>query len=765
MASTPLVGRDELCREVLDALASGERLLTLRGPPGVGKSSLARAVAAALRARGGEVLHANVGPGDDRASLLARVATAGALATPGADDHAALEGVARALDLRGAVLLLDGVDAVREPVAALVDDLCDATERLAVLACAWQRLGVPRERVISVAPLSPGDAAALLDVRLTRLAAPAGPAPGERDALLARAGGVPLVIEILAARVASLGAARTLESLAREGLGDDALDRTLDSAWSLLDPSQRDALTALCTARGPFDAETGDALLGPEAPADVLRRLVDASLVERVDEGGEVRFALLDSVRDHAARRARALGREDTLRDRHAAVFARARHPGEDGARAWRDLTREREDLLAAWSWSLKRDPARAASLAVTLDPLLVTQGPIGLHREVLTASLRALPPDDRSSARTDLCLGLGRAHLIRGRATEAESLWREAFALSVARGDRARVGRSVAYLAFAARARGDLDAVRAYASQAIAVATETRDPRLLSSAEQAAAHGRFVAGDLDGAVQGFRRAVAAARVASAPRLAGLALTNLAWLHLERGDAAGARSLNAEARSALVESGDAFHLIRVDITEGALAMHAGRLDEADAALRDAHARALAFDDLDGAMEAQEALARLAHRRGDLALAARRVEELEVQARFVCDVSWPPRVARLRAEVCATRAPTPTLRVSRDGRAMRLGGAPQDLSRRGPLRRVLVALVRARLERAGEALRAAEVLAAGWPGERMFPESGAARVYMAVRRLRALGLEATLRTSDAGYMLDPRADVAWDDTAV
>ncbi len=233
-----------------------------------------------------------------------------------------------------------------------------------------------------------------------------------------------------------------------------------------------------------------------------------------------------------------------------------------------------------------------------------------------------------------------------------------------------------------------------------------------------------------------------------------MALTNLAWLHLEGGDAPAAAALNAEAREALRESGDAFHTIRVDITEGTLALRAGRLDAADAGLTDAYARAVAFDDLDGAMEALEALAHLAHRRGDFALAARRVEELDAALRFVSDVTWPPRLARLRAAVCVPRAAAPALRVSRDGNVLRLGGAPQDLSRRGPLRRVLVALVAARLDRPGEALTAAEVLAAGWPGERMFPESGAARVYMAVRRLRTLGLEATLRTSDAGLHARP-----------
>jgi tetratricopeptide (TPR) repeat protein len=762
MSSTRLVGRDDLHGEVLRALAAGERLLTLRGPPGVGKSRLARAIVTNLRERGGVVIEAHVASGDDRAALLARLAAAAGLATPGAHDPAALDGIARALDDRGAVLVLDGVDAVRAPVASLVDDLCDATERLAVVACAWQRLGVSRERVIPVTPLRRDDAAALLDHRLARLAAPVQPSARERDALLAWAGGLPLVLEILAAWVASLGAARTLESLAREGLGDDALDRTLDAAWTRLDPPLRDALAALSTAHGSFDADTGGALLGPDAPTDALRRLVDASLVERADDGDETRFALLDSVRDHAARRARTGGTEHTLRERHAEVFAMRPRPREDHPAAWRDLSRAREDLLAAWSWSLARDPARAASLAVTLDPLLVTQGPVALHREVLTETLRALPDDDPSVVRVDLLLALGRAHLIRGRAADAEPLWRKAFARAEALGDIPRAGRCAAWLAFVARARGDLDAVRAYSSRALDVAAATRDARLLSSAEQAAAHGRFVAGDLDGAVQGFRRAVAAARVAKAPRLAGIALTNLAWLHLEGGDAPAAAALNAEARAALRESGDAFHTIRVDITEGMLALRAGRLDAADAGLTDAYARAVAFDDLDGAMEALEALAHLAHRRGDLALAARRVEELEVQLRFVSDVTWPPRLARVRAAVCVPRAAAPALRVSRDGNVLRLGGAPQDLSRRGPLRRVLVALVAARLDRPGEALTAAEVLAAGWPGERMFPESGAARVYMAVRRLRTLGLEATLRTSDQGYMLDPRADIAWDD---
>jgi hypothetical protein len=103
-----------------------------------------------------------------------------------------------------------------------------------------------------------------------------------------------------------------------------------------------------------------------------------------------------------------------------------------------------------------------------------------------------------------------------------------------------------------------------------------------------------------------------------------------------------------------------------------------------------------------------------------------------------------------------------LRLARDGRALELDGEQFDLSRRGPLRRILLALVEARLRAPGAALSTAEVQEAGWPGERMRPESAAARVYMAIRRLRVLGLQRGLRTCDVGYVLDTRLAVEWLD---
>jgi len=83
------------------------------------------------------------------------------------------------------------------------------------------------------------------------------------------------------------------------------------------------------------------------------------------------------------------------------------------------------------------------------------------------------------------------------------------------------------------------------------------------------------------------------------------------------------------------------------------------------------------------------------------------------------------------------------------------GAQIDLSRRGPVRRLLDALVAKRIDAPGTALTADALLDAGWPDERMKHQAGMLRVYTAVRRLRKLGLAGVLVTRDDGYLLDPR----------
>lgn len=111
-------------------------------------------------------------------------------------------------------------------------------------------------------------------------------------------------------------------------------------------------------------------------------------------------------------------------------------------------------------------------------------------------------------------------------------------------------------------------------------------------------------------------------------------------------------------------------------------------------------------------------------------------------------------ARAAARRAADATPPDVLRVDGDGRGYAFGGRRVSLARRGSLRRILLALAEQAAARPGEALSRDEVLAAGWPGERMRAASGALRVYTAIRRLRASGLGDAILTRDDGYLLDP-----------
>ena len=98
-------------------------------------------------------------------------------------------------------------------------------------------------------------------------------------------------------------------------------------------------------------------------------------------------------------------------------------------------------------------------------------------------------------------------------------------------------------------------------------------------------------------------------------------------------------------------------------------------------------------------------------------------------------------------------------ISADGRRLRLpDGRDVTLMRRRSLRLLVLRLVEERLARPGTALRVEALLEAGWPGERMLPHAGQARVYVAISTLRRLGLSGVLQHTGGGYRLDPAREV-------
>ncbi|MFI9560719.1 AfsR/SARP family transcriptional regulator [Nonomuraea endophytica] len=313
-ALTPLVGRDDQLADVADRLGR-DRLVTLTGPGGVGKTSLALQVA---RRRTEQVYLAELTGTAHPADVLAAVV--------GVRDDSSqpLEPrIARALSGRRALLVLDNCEHLVEPVAQLAATLLKAAPELRVLATSQEPLGVTGERVHVVPPLAEDDAVALFAAR-----AGIEPGPAART-ICRRLDGIPLALELAATRVRALGAdelARRLDDrfrLLNTGMRDaPARQRTLramiDWSWDLLSEPERLVLRRLavhadgCTleAAEQVCAEPGHDVL------DLLVRLVDRSLVTPGP-----RFRLLESVAAYGVERLREAGEYELVRERHARYY------------------------------------------------------------------------------------------------------------------------------------------------------------------------------------------------------------------------------------------------------------------------------------------------------------------------------------------------------------------------------------------------------------------------------------------------------------
>ncbi len=731
-----LVGRELEQTRIASALAAGERVLVLVGPPGVGKTALARAAV-------GAALFVSVDI-ERRDELVAAVARAASIRASAEDPSVLLARIASALDAASAIVVVDGAERARSVVKDLILDLRDVTTSARFVITTRERLDLPDELVVSVKPLAHDDAAELLTVEIGRRSAETRIDAQTAARIAARVDGLPLAIELVAARIATLGVAHALE----EGAPAE-LDRVLDGSWRHLDERARTALAELSVFRGGFDLAAARAVLGADA-AEVVARLTAASLVTRSEVDQRARFDVLAIVRAYVERRQLATD----AAERHAAHFASIGAARADDAQSWARLARERENLLAAFRASAP-DPVRAAKLAAVLDPILVTAGPAALHEEVLVTALAGLDQAAAPREATDVLLALGRHHGLRGRHLSAVSCFERALVRAREAEDEIRTGWAEAFLAFSLRPLARFEEANARGRAALERAWSLREPRLEVMTEQTLGLVALDREDLATASEHFRRALATARTCDAPRLEAIVLANLALAAFVAGELASASAHAASARAIFERVGDRFHFVRVGHVEALLASARGEHADAERQLHELLDAAIEHGDLDGEIAMRSGLARVAAARGDSRLALLRFDEARAIARRTDD-----EVEKARLEREARRLESPRTRsvlvVTRDGRSLTLDGRTIDLSRRGPARRLVVALAEHRLgllHRDRKGLDVDAMLAAGWPGERMRAESGAARVYMAVRRLRELGLESVLRTDDGGYSFD------------
>jgi predicted ATPase len=359
----------------------GHRLVTLVGPAGVGKTQLALEVARGLVVPGGVWLVRL--DAVDAAALLAQV-VAESLHLPGGD------ALVERLSGAETVLVLDNCEHVVAQVADLVRSLLDVAPRLRVLATSQVPLGAEDEFVHPVEPLGTEESVLLFTRRaqqMRRQLVVDADATAAIEEVCRSLDGLPLAIELAASRVRSL----SVRDIGRR-LGDRfavlrdptsrrperrrALSAAIGWSYDLLFPDDQRGLWALsCFAGGArLDAtEHVMAALGvpAEAVLDTIGRLVDRSLVN-VDEedGGAVRYRLLDSIRAFAADRLRESGQADLAAVAHASWFADLGAWCEAHVRSERQpeclsLARaERANVDAALAWCAEHDPGLGVRIA-----------------------------------------------------------------------------------------------------------------------------------------------------------------------------------------------------------------------------------------------------------------------------------------------------------------------------------------------------------------------------------------------------------------
>jgi predicted ATPase/DNA-binding SARP family transcriptional activator len=380
--SSSLIGRDADLSAITQ-LVGEERLVTVVGPAGVGKTRLAIEVAGNVGSAGGGWL-VRLDSARAGGSLWQSVGEAFNLSE--ASETMVLDRL-RGFDL---LLVLDNCEHLIEVLPEVVSRMLSAAPGLRVLATSQLPLGMDGEAVYSLEPLSIADSVVLFTQRATqhRKSFSLDVDTGEIvEAVCRSLDGLPLAIELAAARAKAL----SVHEIARR-LGDrftllndptshrPPRQRTLRAAiaWSydLLFPDDQRGLWAFaCFSGGAPLAAAEDVLaaLGvpPASAVDVVGRLADRCLVSvDVGTGGAVRYRLLDSVRAFSMDRLREAGLADVALGAHASWFAVSAAQAADGARGWGQaeylsvVRTERANIDAALAWASIHDPLLGLRIA-----------------------------------------------------------------------------------------------------------------------------------------------------------------------------------------------------------------------------------------------------------------------------------------------------------------------------------------------------------------------------------------------------------------
>ncbi|HSR31913.1 MAG TPA: adenylate/guanylate cyclase domain-containing protein, partial [Anaerolineae bacterium] len=385
---------------------------------------------------------------------------------------------------RRLLLILDNCEHVLGECARLANMRLHAAAELRILATSREPLGIAGEAIFRVASLSlPDPSTAAIEVvgrsdavRLFIERAVLGQKDftiSDRNAsavaqICARLDGIPLAIELAAARISALSpeqiAARLddrfklLTGKTRTALPRQrTLRATLDWSYSLLSEAEQLVMQRLSVLAGGWTLEAAEHVVALEANQpevlDLLTSLVDKSLVVMSDDTGGTRYRMLETTRQYAAEKLDATGGTDAVRKRHAEYFAdlaeRADGEMERGKfETWQEVTAEQDNTLAALEWALNGGAVETGTrLAIAMGHFWDLQGLLTLEAYWARRARqheKGLPP----KLRAGVLEISARAEWVQSNLKEGRRFGLQALAISRELGDAYMIGRTLIVLA-----------------------------------------------------------------------------------------------------------------------------------------------------------------------------------------------------------------------------------------------------------------------------------------------------------------------------